>query len=96
MVTFEVLVILAVVANPLIIIALNILKWKNKSKSLKIAFFHPFWYLFYLKKVMMVVEGKRSFGAFLMLFYNLIKKITFNLQFTVWLKTKMKSCKKLK
>ncbi len=68
MVTLTILVILAIVANPLIIIALNILKWKNKSKSLKIAFFHPFWYIFLSKKVMMVEEDKRFFGAFSMLF----------------------------
>ena len=44
----------------------------------------------------MVEVDKKSFGAFLMLFSNLVKKITFKSQFTAWWKIKKRFCKKLK
>ena len=44
-------------------VILNILKFRNKNKKTKIAFFHPFWYLISLTIVMMVEEDKKYYGV---------------------------------
>lgn len=77
-------------------IVLNVLKHKNKSDSLKIAFFHPFWY-FFCHIVMTEEAAKKSFGAFLMP-YSMIKttKMFLKLRFIVWFRTKVKFFRKSK
>jgi hypothetical protein len=77
-------------------IVLNVLKHKNRSDSLKIAFFHPFWY-FFCHIVMTEEEAKKSFGASSML-YSMKKttKMFLKLPFIVWFKTKIKFFKKSK
>lgn len=59
-------------------IVLNVLKHRNKSDSLKIAFFHPFWYFLY-DIVTMEEAGKKSSGVFWMHF-SMIRAIRTHLR----------------
>jgi hypothetical protein len=87
---------LVLLAYLVLAVVLNVLKHKNKSDSLKIAFFHPFWY-FLCDIVTMEEAGKRSSGAFWMHCLT-IKTIRTNYRslFTVWLRTKTQFFKKSK
>jgi len=58
-------------------VVLNILKLKNKSNTLKIAFFHPFWYILQVYKVTTVEVDRKFSGAFSMPYWITRTRIAF-------------------